>query len=339
MSEDLFPLDPREARDEYVDHRRVDRTDETVQSYHYRLKHFIEWCEEEGIESLHELSGRDLKRFDQKRRADGLQPTTLKAELSTLRNFLRYCAKIEGVPPQLPEKVMVPTPHKDEEVSDEKLSTEQAMALLEYYREEAYGTRQHALLEFIWNTGARISSVCAIDLEDYHPDEAYVEIRHRPGTGTGLKNKRDGERPISLSSRVRDAIDAYIRNYRHSQRDDHGRRPLFTSARGRPKKNTIRQWTYDLTRPCVFGPCPHDRDPDECDAMEPNRSSLCPSSRSPHPIRTGSISWQLDCGIPMEVVEARVNASREVILRHYDKRAATSKMEQRREHVIPKLDY
>jgi len=45
------------------------------------------------------------------------------------------------------------------------------------------------------------------------------------------------------------------------------------------------------------------------------------------------------CDIPLELVEARVDASREVILRNYDLRGARQKMEQRRDHILPSLRY
>jgi predicted naringenin-chalcone synthase len=67
--------------------------------------------------------------------------------------------------------------------------------------------------------------------------------------------------------------------------------------------------------------------------------SKCPSTRSPHPIRTGSITWQLNQGVPREVVSQRCNTDQ--IEEFYDKpdederwRRYHDQMErQRRQHV------
>jgi hypothetical protein len=47
----------------------------------------------------------------------------------------------------------------------------------------------------MWHTMMRVGGVHALDVEDYHPDKQYVEVRHRPDEGTPVKNKGDGERP------------------------------------------------------------------------------------------------------------------------------------------------
>ncbi|WP_239638600.1 hypothetical protein [Halorubrum saccharovorum] len=67
----------------------------------------------------------------------------------------------------------------------------------------------------------------------------------------------------------------------------------------------------------MAGGCPHDKDPDTCEWTRYVHLSKCPSSRSPHPIRTGSITWQLNQEIPPEVAE-RVDATVKTIENHYD---------------------
>jgi hypothetical protein len=38
-----------------------------------------------------------------------------------------------------------------------------------------------------------------VDLDDYHPDEQYLDVCHRPDQGTAIKNTEDGERIVALS--------------------------------------------------------------------------------------------------------------------------------------------
>lgn len=144
-------------------------------------------------------------------------------------------------------------------------------------------------------------------------------FRHRPETGTPLKIKMAGERPVGLHLKTAEALKTYIREHRYHKRDDYGRQPLLSTLRGRPSGSSVRTWSYLATLPCQHGPCPHGKDPDECDWTEYVHSSNCPSSRSPHPIRTGAITWILNQGWPPEDVAERVNADVRTIESHYDK--------------------
>lgn len=60
MSDELQPLAPREAMEMWLDRQRSEKSEATVQSYYYRIKQFVEWCERQGIENLNTLSGRSV---------------------------------------------------------------------------------------------------------------------------------------------------------------------------------------------------------------------------------------------------------------------------------------
>ena len=67
-----------------------------------------------------------------------------------------------------------------------------------------------------------------------------------------------------------------------------------------------------------------------------SKASKCPSSASPHDIRSAAIMRMLDSDIPPGNVAERVNATQEVISQHYDQREKDrilrQRMEQRRSH-------
>ncbi|MFD1643226.1 hypothetical protein [Halohasta litorea] len=86
-----------------------------------------------------------------------------------------------------------------------------------------------------------------------------------------------------------------------------------------------------VTQPCFVGECPHDEDPDICEYRHYENLANCPSSRSPHTIRRGSITHHLRRGAPQVVVEGRCNVSADVLEKHYDERSDREKMEARRE--------
>lgn len=336
-------LSPREARDRWLDKMRVERSESSISSYHYRLKLFVEWAEDNGVESMRDLSGWDLERYETHRRSKHPALSTLKNELSTFKVWLEYLERIEAVEEGFAEKVEIPSVPPEERSSDVKLNQEAAADLLRHYREssEEFGTRAHALLELAWNTGARAGSLVALDTRDLRTSDdgtRFVQFVNRPDTGTRLKKGQNGERPVLLPEASWDALDRYVSKYRRDVHDVYSREPLLASRDGRPSPGTIRDWLYLATIPCVHSPCPHNRDPTTCEYTRYEHASGCPSSRSPHQVRTGAITWMRNRGVPAEIVAERVNASVETIEEHYDKEDPVQEMLERRESYLTDLD-
>ncbi|WP_049935354.1 tyrosine-type recombinase/integrase [Haloplanus natans] len=340
MSDGPTDLSPREAAKRYLDRRRRELTDESVDSYYYRLKLWWEWCEREGITSVQNLTGWTFELYEGYRSGLGVATSTLHGEMETLQQLVEYLERIGAVEEGLAEKVNVPEVPEDEKSRDTKLETGRAIGLIKHYREssELYGTRFHALLELAWHTAARLGALRALDLRDYHPGEGFVEFVHRAETSTPLKNKLKGERTVALREPVCETLNAYIRHHRRDAHDDAGREPLFASFQGnRPSTGTLRTWMYRATQPCMRGSCPHGMNPATCDYRSHNQASQCPSVRAPHHVRTGSLTWHRDRGVPKEVTAERANASTRVIDRYYDKATQRERMELRRRPHLDKL--
>ena len=333
---DLEPIEPSTAQELYLDHKASEYAEETVQAHRYRTNHFVEWCGIEDIDNLNDLTGRSIQRYRLWRQETGdLAKITLNQQMSTIRVFLKWAGSIEAVPANLYDKVMVPRVTPEQERRDETLSSDAASDILDHLSTFHYASLDHALFALLWETGMRIGAAQSLDVEDYNPEEQYVELRHRPDSGTRLKNKDEGERFVALSQSVCDALDAYLKFSRDKVADEYGRSPLFTSSQGRPAKSTLRDSTYRITRPCQYtGECPHDCEIDSCEAMETNKASRCPSSVSPHAIRRGAITKHLSNDVPDKVVSDRMNVSLDVLEKHYDRRSQHEKAEQRRGYMV-----
>lgn len=353
---DLEPISPNEALRMWIDRCRSTRADETIQSYQYRLNPFLDWCEVQGINNMNDLTSRDIFAYDSHRRSDGLKATTLKTQIGTLKRFIRFCERIDAVESGLTNKIEVPTADLAQRVNDELLTAERAEVIrsnLEKYRR---GTREQAMFEILWHTGCRMGGLRGLDIDDFYFEPDHLErLRHQDSIDqsaleavelpflyfrhrdeTPLKNKEAGERPVGLSETVADRIRDYINVERSERTDENERRPLFTTEKGdtaRVSKSGIRREIYILTQPCRFGSCPHDRSTTSCEALEHGREARCPSSRSPHPIRTGAITHMRDEGWPPEVVAERVNATPEVIREHYDHPDPIRRMQSRRQYL------
>lgn len=73
-------LTPRDAVQRYLNSKRADVSQESVASYKYRLKLFVEWCEGEGITRVSDLSGWEFDTYQNVRRGESVAPTTLENE-------------------------------------------------------------------------------------------------------------------------------------------------------------------------------------------------------------------------------------------------------------------
>lgn len=330
-NQELHDLNPSEGLDLYLSEREPELREATIKTIRARIRIFTEWCDENEIESLRELDGMDLHRYRMSV-AEGISRKTLACRLSAVRNFLRWVSNVEAVDPELPERISVP---RADRARSRHLEKGAAEAILEYLQRFSYASRDHAAILLFWRSGARLGAIRGLDIEDYYPEEQYIAFRHRPETGTPLKNGPDGERPIALSTETCLVIDDYLERNRRDESGENGREPLLTTCHGRISEVALRRTVYRLTRPCVYdGECPHDRSRDDCEAaQEADQASQCPSTVSPHDIRRGGITYLCRNDVPTTAISDRCDVSPEVLEKHYNQMTEGEKMEQRREYL------
>jgi site-specific recombinase XerD len=327
---DLDRIAPSTVLDLYVTERKTDLADRTRRSHRYVIERFVEWCDENEIPTVAALDGRDLHEFQMDRRQD-VSGNTLRSQLGTIRQYLRFAESIEAASPGLAERIRLP--EVERHARDGRLETAAAESILEHLRRFQYASRDHAVLCVLWTTGIRVGTAHAFDVTDFDRDEQLVATRHRPGQGTPLKNGQRGERLIALDDRTVETLADYVEHNRTDVTDEHDRRPLFTTDRGRMGVSTIRRAVYRWTRPCQRGSgCPHDRDLDDCEARQVvSKASQCPSTHSPHEVRRGAISRFLNEDTPVRAISDRADVSEGVLDKHYDARSEREKADARRE--------
>lgn len=331
-SDDSASLTPLEVKGMYLDHRASELTEASIRTNRYQLNTFVEWCNENDVTDLRELDGRQLHQYRVWLQND-VERATLRSNLATVRMYLRFAEAIEAANEGLAETIMMPS--NDGARRTELIEPEQADELLAYLTKYDYASRDHALFKLLWRTGMRIGGIRALDVSDYNSSEQYLEVHHRPNEGTRLKNGHSGQRMVALKDDTCLILDDYLKMNRREREDDYGRRPLFTTKKGRPSVATVRRTVYRLSRPCVYTQsCPHGRDESDCEAAQLyEHASKCPSSISPHPVRRGSITHFLLNEVPEKAVSERMDVSREVLDHHYDGRSQEQKMRQRRKFL------
>lgn len=335
MSEELQPLTPSEGVDMFLEHRSPSIRESSMQNARHRLSVFLEWCEEEEIDNLNDLTGRDLSLFVSWRQGD-VAPITLQKQLSSVRMALRWWADIEAVKDGLAEKLHAPELPDGAESREVFLAADRAKQILRYFDRHHYASRDHALIALIWRTGMRRGAVRALDVDDLDEEDLAIRVENRPETGTPLKNGDGGSRWVYLGPRWYQILEGYVNNPdRPDITDEHGRRPLFTTQQGtRPSGNSIYKWLMRALHPCTYTECPHGRTPSDCEARgKDGNLAECPSARSPHAVRRGAITNHLNEETAPETVSERMDVSLEVLYEHYDARTEREKMAVRRQDI------
>lgn len=249
----LEPLTPTDAVDWYLTEKRPEVSQATIYSHKSRLNHFLRWCDHSDLDDLNELTGRDLHRYKLWRREDGdINRVTLKTQMDTLRVFIQWCESVDAVEPDLSTKVQSPTLADGENQRDVLLDGDAADRILSYLAKYEYATIEHVTLALLWQTKMRRGAVRTLDLDDYDCGQQTLTVRHRPETGTPIKNKQRGERVVAIDDALCALLDDWITDRRHDKTDEHGREPLLTTTHGRPHGQTIQSAVYAVTRPCVY---------------------------------------------------------------------------------------
>lgn len=332
MKQNLEPLEPKRGLQLYLDKREPNVAESTYRAHRIRLQHFVRWCDGEEIDNLNEISGRNLHEYRIWRRNDGdLNRVSVRTQMSTLKQFVKFCAQIDAMSDGIHKLVDVPELERDENSRDIMLEEDRIKEILERLRRYQYASSRHTLLRLLWVTGCRLGGVRSLDVDDVDlaEDSPSIEFHHRPESGTPLKNKQSGERVVSIDNTTAQIIEDWLKDKRPDVSDSDGRKPLLATNQGRIGKTTIRRHVYVVTSPAFVGRnC-------TCDIDEHDKSNLrkCDDSVSPHALRRSSLTAMLRRGNTDSLVGDRADVSTEILERHYNEMTENEKMEHRREEM------
>ncbi len=214
------------AVDAYLRHISIERglSDHTVAAYRRDLGGYIAWLAERGIEDSGDVSPELIAAFAADRAT--AQPPVAASSLarlqSSVRGLHRFLAR-EGIEPADPSTRL--RPPKQAQRLPKALTIDQVARLLEAPdRETVIGLRDRALLELLYATGARVSEVVQLDVDDV----AHGEVLRVRGKGSK-------ERIVPVGSYARAALDAYLTRARPElSRRGRATPRLFLGARGAP---------------------------------------------------------------------------------------------------------
>jgi integrase/recombinase XerD len=190
---------PNPLLEEYLQWLTIEkgRSRATVEAYRRDLQVLEHWMDERGIE-LTLLSEEDLERYFNEARAAKRAPSTVARAVASTRGWLAYLLDegYLGIDPGARLKGgrrgrTLPKPLAETEI----------VTLLDSIPDASgVDLRDRALLELLYDTGARVSEVVGVDLSDLDFDEELILL-----TGKGAK-----QRLVPIGATLNRALRAYL---------------------------------------------------------------------------------------------------------------------------------
>lgn len=162
----------------------------------------VKFADEKSGGDLTNVTSNDVIDYINFLYSHGASDKTVARKRSSLSNFYKFLYVEEMKPEPIFEKF--PSPKVSASLPD-VLSIEEVDSLINTVdRTDEYGTRDRAILEFLYSTGARISEMIGVRIGDLYLDEKIVRL-----FGKGRK-----ERYVPISQTALNYCERYIENAR-----------------------------------------------------------------------------------------------------------------------------
>lgn len=198
-------MDARTLAERWLTHLIVERgvSAHTESNYRRDVNRYLTWLERAGITDLKQVTARDVEAYvaDLRRGVDGARALSISSAARALvvARGLHKFGVAEGV---LDADVAAEvTPPKQGERLPDTLSVQEVEALLDSCPTETpVGVRDRALLELLYATGARVSELLGLNVDDVQDSEGVITV-------TGKGNK---QRLVPVGKHAQAAVNAYL---------------------------------------------------------------------------------------------------------------------------------
>ena len=189
--------------EQYLAHVRVERglRANTIAAYRRDLERYLAFLADRGVTDLKDVTPVEIS--EHVRGLSGkLKGASVARALVSVRNLHAF-AREEGLTAENPAaEIQIPKLGKRLPKALSVAEVEKLLAVPD--REEPIGLRDAVLLELLYGTGARISEITDLDVDDIAPAVA------DDATGLRLRGKGGKERVVPLGGFAREALDAYL---------------------------------------------------------------------------------------------------------------------------------
>jgi integrase/recombinase XerD len=208
----------------FLDHLAVERglSPRTLDAYTRDVGRLIDFLRARGTDRPGAATAADLREFTYHLKDRGLQPTSIRRNVSAVRTYYAFLLQEGMVVSDPSDRLELPQTWRR---LPDVLSREEATRLLEApdVADRLYW-RDKALLEFAYATGVRVSELTAVRLRDLALDEGFATV-----FGKGSK-----ERLVPVGRAAVRAVSLYLRELRPRLETGRSDDRLFLNARGGP---------------------------------------------------------------------------------------------------------
>lgn len=217
----------------YLDHLVVERglSANTIAAYRRDLQRYARWLTARGVEQIDQVHASDIAAYQQELAAgDADHPPLAVASVARMvvavRALHSFAAAEELTTVNAAAEISPPRPGKR---LPKALPVDQVQRLLDAIdRSTPLGLRDAALLELLYGTGARISEVIGLDVDEVSA------LLADPERGLRLLGKGEKERLVPVGSYARAAVEAWLVRGRPAVIESAGRSSpaLLLNSRG-----------------------------------------------------------------------------------------------------------
>jgi integrase/recombinase XerC len=233
--------DLEKVRVEYLWHLEKERnlSAHTVRAYVGDLESFISHLKRQKVDDISTITIAHIRSWLANQQVKGGARTSLSRRAVSIRLFTKWAAKRGYLTKDVGATLATPRGHRtlpdvlsvvDATTAMDSLATRVAE------EESPLSIRDCAIVEVLYATGARVSELCGLDLDD-------VDYGRNTMRVLGKGNK---ERTIPIGTPAMKALGDWINNARPSLAGDKAGRAVFLGARGsRIDQRTVRTVVYE----------------------------------------------------------------------------------------------
>lgn len=229
------------VRRDYTRHLEKERnlSVHTIRAYMGDLDSFFEHVALQKVSTVGEITIAHIRSWLANSQVKGGARTTLSRRATSIRLFTKWAAKNRYLEKDIGASLATPKAHRTLpdvlSVSDATVAMD-SLATRVSEEETPLSIRDCAIVELLYATGARVSELCGLDLEDIDYSRNTIRV-----LGKGAK-----ERTIPLGAPAMKALKLWLEKARTELLTDKSGRAVFLGARGkRIDQRTVRTVVYE----------------------------------------------------------------------------------------------
>ena len=193
------------ALQSFLDHLTIERglSSNSISAYRRDLAKFSDFLDKEKLD-FERLSEDEIISFEVWLKGLGMEVTSINRNISALKSFYKYLAQEFSTNNPVSAVLSSKVPRR----LPKALTIKEITSLIDSTKREGdpISLRDHAIIELLYGTGARVSEIVGIDINDF----AQSDVEGNPITTLKLRGKGSKERIVPLGSFAKNALDEYL---------------------------------------------------------------------------------------------------------------------------------